>query len=170
MKRICTAIALVMLSAIPTFAGDSDGEVYGEGVTLQETLSIAQLLAEPDQYTGKKVRVNGVITGVCRKRGCWMQVTNPETGEGIRVKVEDGVIVFPYSAMGQETSVEGVFEAIQLTPEQVAARQAREGQGTHNHAPGETCDKGVSAKTGCDAPVHDDRIFVIRGTGAIIYS
>jgi hypothetical protein len=99
-----------------------------------------------------------------------MQLTNPDTGDGIRIKVEDGVIVFPYTAMGKHASAEGVFEAVPLTPEQVAARRAQlESQG-HDHAQGEACDKGAPARAGCNAPVHDDRIYLIRGTGAIIDS
>jgi hypothetical protein len=131
---------------------------------------IPELLAEPDEYVGKKVRIDGVITGVCKKRGCWMQVTDSETGQGVRIKVEDGVIVFPYTAMGHRASAEGIFEAIKLTPEQVAAREARKHEG-HEHATGEPCEKTAAARAaGCDAPVQEDTIYLIRGTGAVIES
>ena len=70
-------------------------ETYGDGVTLTEAVAIDTLLANPDDYVGRKIRVDGVITGVCKKRGCWMQVTDPDSGNGVRIKVEDGVIVFP---------------------------------------------------------------------------
>ncbi len=168
MKRflILNVVVLAMF-ALPVLAG-SDVETYGDGVTLTEAVSINTLLASPDDYVGKVVRVDGVITGVCKKRGCWMQVTDPESGNGVRIKVEDGVIVFPYTAMGHEAAAEGVFEAVKLTPEQIEARAAAE----HNHAEGETCDKtgpkGEGAGAGCDAPAVDAYVYMIRGTGAVI--
>jgi hypothetical protein len=151
-------------------AGDPETTFYGDGVTLSEAVAIPQLLAQADNYVGKKVRVDGVITGVCKKRGCWMQVTDPETGQGVRIKVEDGVIVFPYTAMGHRASAEGTFEAIKLTPEQIAAREAQK-HAAHDHGSGEPCDNDTAAKAaGCDAPVQQDTIYLISGTGAFIES
>jgi hypothetical protein len=128
---------------------------------------IATLLGQPADYVGKTVRVDGVITGVCKKRGCWMQVTDPDTGEGVRIKVEDGVIVFPYTAMGHRTSAEGVFEAI--------AVEAPPGEGhgeahAHQHGDGEECDRAKADGTTCDAPARDRVVYLIRGTGAVISS
>lgn len=162
-------LALAFLATSTVIAGDA--VEYGGGVTLDRAVAVEALLGTPDDYLGKKVRVDGVITGVCQKRGCWMQVTDPDTGQGVRIKVEDGVIVFPYTAMGKKTAAEGIFEAITLTPEQVKAR-AEQQAAEHKHAAGEDCDTAGPEKegAGCDAPVQDNRIFMIRGTGAVIYS
>ncbi len=167
MKRFLI-LSLVIFAAAAATATAAGTETYGEGVTLDDAVAIDTLVANPDDYVGKKVRVDGVITGVCQKRGCWMQVTDPESGNGVRIKVEDGVIVFPYTSMGREASAEGVFEAIKLTPEQIEARTAAE----HDHAEGETCDKSGSkvegTGAGCDAPAVDQYVYVIHGTGAVI--
>jgi hypothetical protein len=171
MRRTLTiTIALAFLATMPAIAG-GDADEYGDGVTIEQAVAVETLLASPDDYLGKPIRVDGVITGVCKKRGCWMQITDPETGGGVRVKVDDGVIVFPYTAMGKKASAEGVFDAITLTPEQVEARAAQQAA-EHQHAEGESCDKTDPKKegAGCDAPVQDNRIFMIRGTGAVIYS
>ncbi len=164
MKRLLILIALVGLVAGPALAGDS----YGDGVTIEKAVAIDTLLENPNDYVGKDVRIDGVITGVCKKRGCWMQVTDPESGNGVRIKVEDGVIVFPYESMGNEASAQGVFEAIKLTPEQIEARKAA----AHQHEEGESCDKeggsGEGEGAGCDAPVVDEYVYMIRGTGAVI--
>jgi len=170
MRRIA-AITLVFALSVVVSAVAGEGTDYGKGVTIDKAVAVETLLGSPDDYLGKTVRVDGVITGVCKKRGCWMQVTNPDTGNGVRIKVDDGVIVFPYTAMGKKASAEGVFDAITLTPEQVEAR-AEQQAAEHKHADGETCDKTDPKKegAGCDAPVQDNRIYMIRGTGAIIYS
>ena len=174
MKRTVAAFVVVIALAGLAVAGDLEGTSYGKGVTIAEPTPIATLLAKPDGFVGKAVRVDGVITGVCEKRGCWMQVTDQETGQGIRIKVEDGVIVFPYESMGHRAAAEGMFEAVKLTPEQVAARaeaakKAAEGAAA---AAGEPCEKAgePAVKAGCDAPVQNDTIYLIRGTGAVIQS
>jgi len=165
MKRyLILSIVICAMAATPVSAGGT--ETYGNGVTLTEAVAIDTLIANADEYVGKKVRVDGVITGVCKKRGCWMQVTDPDSGNGVRIKVEDGVIVFPYESMGQKAAAEGVFEAIKLTPEQIKARQAA----AHGHEADEDCDKslGDGSGAGCDAPVVDEYVYMIQGTGAVI--
>jgi hypothetical protein len=167
MKRfLILSITMCAIAAVPVSAGDSG--TYGDGVTLAEAVPIDTLIANADDYVGQKVRVDGVITGVCKKRGCWMQVTNPESGNGVRIKVEDGVIVFPYTSMGHEAQAEGIFEAIKLTPEQIEARTAV----AHGHEPGEACDKdateGDGTGAGCDAPAVGEYVYMINGTGAVI--
>ena len=170
MKRIAAITLVLALSVVATVIA-GEGTDYGKGVTIDTGVPVETLLASPDDYLGKAIRVDGVITGVCKKRGCWMQITDSETGNGVRIKVDDGVIVFPYTAMGKKASAEGVFDAITLTPEQIEARAAQQAA-EHDHAEGESCDKTDPKKegAGCDAPVQDNRIFMIRGTGAVIYS
>ena len=51
-------------------------------------------------------------------RGCWVELGSDKEFEKIRVKVEDGVIVFPMSARGHRAVVEGVVEEISLTLEE----------------------------------------------------
>jgi hypothetical protein len=173
MRRVIILFSMILCCTIGLVAA-GESTAYGDGVTIEDPVPVETLLGSPDEYLGERVRVDGVITGVCKKRGCWMQVTDPETGNGVRIKVDDGVIVFPYTAMGKKASAEGVFDAIVLSPEQVKARAERQAA-EHAHAPGESCDKGGPKRdgsgqgAGCDAPVHDNRVFMIRGTGAVIY-
>jgi hypothetical protein len=167
MKRfLILSFVVTAMMAAPVMAGDS--ESFGDGVTLDDAVAIDVLLENPNDYVGRKVRVDGVITAVCKKRGCWMQVTDQESGNGVRIKVEDGVIVFPYTSMGREAQAEGIFEAIKLTPEQIEARTAA----AHDHQEGATCDKdgpkSSSAGAGCDAPAVNEYVYMIRGTGAVI--
>jgi hypothetical protein len=167
MKRfLILSMTVIAMAAAPLMAGET--ESYGDGVTLDEAVAIDVLLTNPNDYVGRKIRVDGVITAVCKKRGCWMQVTDPDSGDGVRIKVEDGVIVFPYESMGREAQAEGIFEAIKLTPEQIEAQTAA----AHDHNAGVTCDKdgpkSSTAGAGCDLPPIDQYVYLIRGTGAVI--
>ncbi len=166
--RRALVVTVVMLLAGGVVATALDGDSYGDGVTLEKSVPIKDLMATPDKFVGQKVRVEGVISAVCQKRGCWMQVTDPDTGDGVRIKVEDGVIVFPYSAMGHKALAEGIFTAIPVEggehaehAEHAKAEATAEGK--------EPCDKTEEGKkAGCDAPKKGNVIYLIQGTGAVI--
>ena len=119
--------ALIVAAAVVAVVGVSAGEIkLGAGVTLKDATPIAALAKAPKDFVGKTVRIDGVATAVCAEMGCWMAVA-PEgdtSGVTVRLKVEDGVIVFPVSAKGKKVSAEGVFEA-------VAAGEAKEAAGEH---------------------------------------
>ncbi|RLE22966.1 MAG: hypothetical protein DRJ61_07895 [Acidobacteria bacterium] len=153
MKRNLILVTIVgLLVAGSAFAGDSTK--YGEGVTLEKAVSIEKLLASPADYLGQEVRVDGTITAMCQKRGCWMQLTN-DKGNGVRIKVEDGVIVFPATSMGHTASAQGVFEGIPVAA-QAKKHEGEEHEGEKHEA--------------CDSKPKGEMIYFIKGTGAVIES
>jgi hypothetical protein len=87
---------------------------YGTGIHGTETSTIPAILQDPATYEGKTVHVSGEVTEVCPRRGCWIDIADPETGETIRVKVTDGDIVFPLSAQGSKIEVEGTVQRLEL--------------------------------------------------------
>jgi len=116
--KVLLALGLVALVA-PLGAGETK---LGTGVTLKEATAIKMLVEQPAAHVGKTVRVDGVATAVCTHMGCWMAVAaeGPEgnaKGATVRLKVDDGVIVFPVTAKGRKVSAEGVFEAVGATTE-----------------------------------------------------
>ncbi|RMG20572.1 MAG: hypothetical protein D6732_28580, partial [Methanobacteriota archaeon] len=68
--------------------------VYGEGVQLSESIPLEQLVQDPASFEGKTVLVQGVVTDVCQNMGCWVEIADAQSQHSIRVKVDDGVIVF----------------------------------------------------------------------------
>lgn len=101
-----------------------EGTVYGAGVTDAPAVKIADIYADMESYDGKTVRVEGLVTGVCAKRGCWIRVADDEESKPLTFKVDDGVMVFPMSTQGKYAVAEGVVRARKLTLEQtVKARQ-----------------------------------------------
>jgi len=151
MKRTIILLSLCILSLMAT-AHAADTARYGNGVSLEKSTPVADLLAHPGDYIGKTVRVDGIITGVCKKRGCWIQISDEE-GHGVRIKVEDGVIVFPADSMGKHASAEGVFNGIP-----VAALQKK-----HEKEHGEKHEA-------CDSKPSGEMIYFIQGSGAVIDS
>ena len=102
------------------------GEKYGAGVTLTETVAIATILAQPDAWVGKRVRVEAEVSDVCRMRGCWMELKDAD--KKMRFKVVDGQITFPVSAIGKFAVAEGTVRKIPLDLEQTKKVMAHEAE------------------------------------------
>ena len=158
MRRFAFLLSLSLLAAAPLLRADAKS--YGAGVTLAETTSVAKILADPDAYVGKKVRIEGRVADVCPMKGCWMELSEGKAegkaGSSLRIKVDDGVIVFPVTAKGKLAVAEGVVEAIPMTRERYVAWL--------EHLAEERGQKLDPATVG-NGPF---RILQIRGTGARI--
>lgn len=119
------ATALALAWGAPAAAADTK---YGAGVSKAPPVKISELLAQPDRYQGKVVRVEGLVTDVCAKRGCWMQLASDKEFQVLQIKVDDGVMIFPLDAKGKMASAEGVFTRLEIPPEPgEASKQPRIG-------------------------------------------
>ncbi|MCU0228630.1 MAG: DUF4920 domain-containing protein [Bryobacterales bacterium] len=103
----------------------------GAPLKVKEATPIATLMQSPANYVGKTVQVQGRITEVCQKEGCWMLLVDDASGKSVRIKVKDGEIVFPKDGNGRKAVAEGVFTKTERTLEQTiaAARHEAEEQG-----------------------------------------
>jgi hypothetical protein len=151
MKRVVIVLLVGLCIAAVTLAAQE--QKYGTGVALKEATTIRNLLAQPDRYLGKTVRVDGTITAVCDMAGCWMELADPNSdptaAKTLRFKVDDGVIVFPVSAKGKRASAEGVFEKVSG---EMAGEYAADAQKA----------KGGDMKTAVPS-------YQVKATGAVIY-
>jgi Domain of unknown function (DUF4920) len=105
------------------------GAAFGAGVKLAETTPIDTILSDPKSYQGKTVRVEGMITDVCPKRGCWFDMAGGGPGKKLKFKVTDGEMVFPPDAKGKFAVAEGVVAVRELSIEeskQYAEYQSKE--------------------------------------------
>lgn len=102
------------------------GKPFGAGVKLAEATPIDAILADPKAYNGKTVRVEGMVTDVCPRRGCWFDLAGGGPGKKLKFKVTDGEMVFPPDAKGKYAVAEGVVSVHELSLEQ--SRQYAEDQ------------------------------------------
>ncbi|HEY3380857.1 MAG TPA: DUF4920 domain-containing protein [Vicinamibacterales bacterium] len=135
------AVALCVAATMTVTA--AEGTKYGAGVKLTTATPIETLLTNSKDHVGRTVRIDGVITAVCDKAGCWMDLrdekADAKTGRTLRLKVKDGEIVFPVSAKGKRASAEGVFEPVsaEMAKEYAAdAKEAKTGSEMKTAAPG----------------------------------
>jgi hypothetical protein len=147
MKTLLLAIAAVALVS----AADLK---LGKPPTLKEAMPLATLMQAPDGYVGKTVQVKGKIAEVCQMMGCWMDITN-DAGQKLRIKVEDGVIVFPKDASGRNAVCEGKLSKTELTREQAVEQAKHEAEETGRKFNPDSI-KGAVTR------------YQIEGTGAVI--
>lgn len=119
MSRIKLLTVLMILVATVGVAGDVDkyGEELTEGL---EITAISEIVGDPDAWVGKKVQIAGEISGVCAHQGCWIDITSAGDST-LRVKVDDGVIVFPQESLGRQAIAEGEVEILDMEKDQYEA-------------------------------------------------
>jgi hypothetical protein len=126
----------------------------GKPLTEKESISLSTLFAEPAPLVGKTVQVKARVTEVCQMMGCWMNLTDDQ-GHLLRIKVEDGVIVFPKDSIGRTAIAEGKLEKREMT------REALVEQGKHEAEESGRKFDPASVKAG-------KTIYELAGSGAVI--
>lgn len=156
MKRLLLPLLALALLAAPAVSTPAWADTsYGEGLTGQDTTKISTLLASPDDYVGKVVRVEGLVTEVCAKRGCWVAIASDQEFQTLRFKVKDGVIVFTPDVKGKKGIFEGVLARYELTMEQSIER-------ARHHAEEQGLEFDPSTITGPEI------YYQLEGTGAVV--
>lgn len=148
-------LVLVSFSFLMNVTFSDDGNKYGKKLTLKEKTKISKILDNPKDFVGKKVLIEGNVVGVCEKRGCWIELASDKPYQKIKVKVNDGEIVFPLEEKGKTALVEGEVYEIKQTKEQ-ALKQAKHEAEEHGKEFDPSSVKG---------PV---TYYQIKGLGAVI--
>ena len=79
------------------------------GVTLETSTPIADIIAQPDDFVGRNVRIEGVILEICSSQGCYVTLQDA-AGSKLNLKVVDGELDFrELVKTGQYAVGEGVF-------------------------------------------------------------
>lgn len=104
--------------AAPAEAKAGEWTHYGSEFTLTDALTAAELLGEPAKYVDQNVLVEGRVTDVCQKAGCWMVITDDNTT--MRVLMKDHGFAVDKGGTGATCRIEGTLVAKEIDPEFVA--------------------------------------------------
>jgi hypothetical protein len=127
----------------------------GKPLTLAQPTPLAQIEAHPENYIGKVVQIRGRVSEVCQAMGCWMNIVDPVGERSMRIKVNDGEIVFPESAVGKLATAEGKLVKLDLTREEALERARHEAEEQGRKFDPSSIKKGAT-------------IYMIQGAGAIV--
>ena len=142
-QQILTAISAAFSLAVACNAQkanparlDAKGyDHFGTGITLgAKPMPLAEVVKNADKLTGKTLRVQAQITGVCQTKGCWMNLGNldPKGNPPLFVKFKDYGFFMPKDASGRTAIVEGTMTFKQETVAET--RHYLEDAGKHEQA------------------------------------
>ncbi len=110
MKKIIFSSIVVLLAIVSNAqppAGDAKpGDFYGEKITADGAVSIADLpakLEKNDTYDGK---IKAKIVEVCPKKGCWLKLQVNDSTTAM-VKMKDYGFFLPTAAKGKTVVIDG---------------------------------------------------------------
>lgn len=104
-------VSLLMMGEQPVY-----GKAPSEATPL---VTIEALMSNPEQFLGKVIKVQGKVQEVCPMKGCWMDLS--AAGHKVRIKVQDGEIVFDKKLTGQEVLAEGTVYKFELSQEEAVS-------------------------------------------------
>ncbi len=90
----------------------TNGEKLFDGITMDESTPIAEIVTNLDDFDGQVVQIEGWAKAVCQSNGCWVTVIDGK-GNDLNLKVTDGATDFRDSVTpGHYVVGEGVFNAV----------------------------------------------------------
>jgi len=110
-------------AAIPADSYLKRGAPIGDS----KKVSLAKVLKDPAKYSGKTVRVEGVIVRSCKMEGCWAELAPKADAKSVRVKMKDHAFFIPLQSAGAFARAEGIFTVKTLTKEMVDHMIAEDG-------------------------------------------
>lgn len=121
-KRILSLISVaVLLSSCGNTGKKQTSETESAGNTAK--VEFASLLANPDDYVGKNIKVEGKVVHVCMETGKKLFIVGENPDVRLYIQAGETMPKFPMELMGSTVEVEGV-----ITKPMAAAMPAEQGK------------------------------------------
>jgi len=145
LRSFLLALPLVAAACTTTPARpEPAGTHIGRPLEPHERHSYAEVSAAPADHFEETLWVEGTVTAVCQKAGCWMQIE--DQGQTALVRWETGCggeYAFPADAVGKQVLIQGSFYPKEISPEDV--EHLREEAGVAVEIPADGCELNASA-------------------------
>jgi starvation-inducible outer membrane lipoprotein len=92
-------------------------ELRGAGVSEGAAVAIEDVVAAPQAFAGKDLRISGSVVEVCKRKGCWMTLGDRE--RNVRVTFRDYGFFVPLDCEGREVIAEGRLEEREQSVEEI---------------------------------------------------
>ena len=138
--------------AIPPGAVAAPGTTYGAGVDpTTPYVPLAELLAKPAEYDGKRVRTRGEVVAVCQNAGCWADLrpegVDPKAPHPpTHVTMHDHAFFLPKDSKTKVAEIDG----------KVTVRALSQGEADHFNG------EGASLKAGTPMVIVDALGVILR--------
>jgi hypothetical protein len=92
----------------------------GAAIGNSKKVSLAKVLSSPEKYSGKSVRIEGVVVRSCKMEGCWAEIApDKDSKRSVRVTMKDHAFFIPLQSAGSFARAEGVFTVKTLSKAEV---------------------------------------------------
>lgn len=113
--------------AAPAAAPQATGESsFGQKLNVSNPVKVSALVSDSSPYVGKPIQLEGKISAVCQKAGCWMELVDEGQKVRVRVIAKDHGFGLPKDSSGKRAVAEGVLSQSEV-PEAEAKHLAGEG-------------------------------------------
>ena len=102
-KSLCIAMLTISLTA---FGYQKAAKHFGEPFTDAKTVALGEVISNVEKYSGKALKVEGKVEGVCQERGCWLVVRDGKSE--MRVTFKDYSFFVPKDSAGKRVTLEGL--------------------------------------------------------------
>jgi len=134
MKRITLLLLFVVLGCAAAFGQEMQATDKDKNEAIPSTgflkrgapignakkVSLANVLASPEKFSGKAVLVEGVIVRSCKMEGCWAELAAEKSAtKSVRVQMKGHAFFIPLQSAGSFARAEGVFTVKTLTKAEV---------------------------------------------------
>ena len=112
MKKIFLALSCLAITQIvnaqPPKGDANKGMTFGEKIEATEAIGTDELATKLEEAKKLEVKVQGVVSQVCSKEGCWLKL---KTANGnMMVKMKDHKFLVPLSMEGKTIVAKGFAE------------------------------------------------------------
>jgi len=92
----------------------------GAAIGSATKVSLANVLASPEKFSGKTVMIEGVVVRSCKMEGCWAEIApDKDSAKSVRVKMKDHAFFIPLQSAGSYARAEGTVTVKTLTKVEV---------------------------------------------------
>ena len=100
---------------------------FGAPFTIEEVTASKDVFADPEKFVGKKVRIEGKVSDVCQKMGCWMVIS--EGDKSMRITTKSHKFFVAKDGAGSTCHIEGEMISRELDPERTAHFESESSKG-----------------------------------------
>ncbi len=107
---VFSLFTLVAIAQPPDVPAET-GSTFGETIKAEGAMSVEEMIKYVESRNeGEKVevKIQGVVTKVCEKEGCWIKVKSPN-GD-MMVKMKDHKFLVPVALNGKTVVIEGIAQ------------------------------------------------------------
>lgn len=84
-----------------------EGEFFGAKISSENAMSFSDLMTKMASSDSMDVKVTGTVESVCKKKGCWVNLTSADSDQELFVKFKDYGFFMPLDCEGRQVIMEG---------------------------------------------------------------